>query len=175
MSNILDLFPDILQDFQEIKVLADVENQLLEDLKECAKISLNNQFIKTADENVIKQFEKYFKIKADVSESLNFRRERIINRLSNVPPFTYKYLERKLTELLGENAFEIEVDNFDVNFRIKIWYKDFLKEAEKTLIGILPANLNLNIDFAYNQYLKYKNKTHLELSAKTHGELRSEI
>lgn len=69
-----------------------------------------NMFFRTADAGTISMWEAVFKITPDPSDSLEFRRERILNRISMKPPFTIRFLENQLDRLIGEGEYTITVD-----------------------------------------------------------------
>src|SRR5574344_1954499 len=56
-----------------------------------------NTFVLTADESGIIMFESMLSIIANPAiEDLEFRRQRILNRMSMSPPFTFRFLKQKL-------------------------------------------------------------------------------
>ena len=61
-----------------------------------------NLFVQTMDEQTTADWEKIFRIVPNpLTETLQFRRDRILNRLSMHPPFTLTFLYQRLDALFG--------------------------------------------------------------------------
>lgn len=139
-----ELFPSVYDGVLEISVLAETEDVLLDQTLAQLEQAQLNQFILTADEETIEVYEKMFSILANPStESLEFRRERILNRMSLQPPFTMRWLQNKLDEIIGVGKWNAYVDyanrtlyieSFVVN---QLWFN----ELRITINRIKPCNL----------------------------------
>lgn len=100
--------PKIYKDVLEMDELLDTENELFKFVFSEQERAVNNQYIQTADEDGIKVYESMLHIIADpVNETLDFRRQRVMNRLSMSPPFTTIFLRQKLDEILGVGHYDI--------------------------------------------------------------------
>lgn len=139
-----ELFPSVYDGVLEILVLAETDDVLLDQALAQLEQAQLNQFILTADEETIEVYEKMFSILANPStESLEFRRERILNRMSLQPPFTMRWLQNKLDEIIGVGKWNAYVDyvnrtlyveSFVVN---QLWFN----ELRITINRIKPCNL----------------------------------
>lgn len=139
-----ELFPSVYDGVREIAVLAETDDVLLDQALARLEQAQLNQFILTADEETIEVYEKMFSILANPStESLEFRRERILNRMSLQPPFTMRWLQNKLDEIIGVGKWNAYVDyanrtlyveSFIVN---QLWFN----ELRITINRIKPCNL----------------------------------
>jgi hypothetical protein len=139
-----ELFPSVYDGVLEISVLAETDDVLLDQALAQLEQAQLNQFILTADEETIEVYEKMFSILANPStESLEFRRERILNRMSLQPPFTMRWLQNKLDEIIGVGKWNAYVDyvnrtlyveSFIVN---QLWFN----ELRITINRIKPCNL----------------------------------
>lgn len=139
-----ELFPSVYDGVLEISVLAETDDVLLDQALAQLEQAQLNQFILTADEETIEVYEKMFSILANPStESLEFRRERILNRMSLQPPFTMRWLQNKLDEIIGVGKWNAYVDyanrtlyveSFVVN---QLWFN----ELRITINRIKPCNL----------------------------------
>lgn len=139
-----ELFPSVYDGVLEISVLAETDDVLLNQALAQLEQAQLNQFILTADEETIEVYEKMFSILANPStESLEFRRERILNRMSLQPPFTMRWLQNKLDEIIGVGKWNAYVDyanrtlyveSFVVN---QLWFN----ELRITINRIKPCNL----------------------------------
>lgn len=144
MSNLAKYLPWIYKDFAETNALMDAEDLLFSNVEAEYDKGQKNQYILTADVDGIKIFEDMVGIIANPStESLDFRRERLLNRYSTAPPFTMRFLERKLNEILGKDAWNayLDYDNYtlylETSANAQVWYH----ELYVTIHGIKPANI----------------------------------
>lgn len=103
-----------------------------------------NFFPQTMDVDSVAQWEQVLGILANpVTESLDFRRARIINRISTKPPFTLQFLYNKLDELIGQNKWEVTVDypNYTLTIKTNAQDQSYSQEVEFTINRIKPAHI----------------------------------
>lgn len=104
-----------------------------------------DQFIQTCSLKAIGYYESFFHILADpTTESLEFRRERVLTRMKNLrPPYTYWYLRKMLDNFFGAGNYELEVDNDLYKITLEssanngAWYH----EIQVTMTAVKPANM----------------------------------
>jgi len=93
--------PQIYKGFTEMEDLIAVEDNILDEAENEKKNLEDNQYVLTANEYGIEQYEDMLDIIPNPAvETLQFRRDRIINRLSMTPPFTFRFLKKKLDEII---------------------------------------------------------------------------
>ena len=103
-----------------------------------------NTFVLTADESGITLFEKMLNITANArTEDLEFRRDRVLNRLSMSPPFTFRFLKQKLDEIIGVGAWDayIDFDNYTLYIESSAANQNWYQEVEFTIGRIKPCNM----------------------------------
>ena len=145
-----DYKPALYEDNIEMNALLNTEEIEFENrLKLGIENSYHNTFIKTANEQGIANYEKILNITSiPENESLDFRRDRVINRLTTAIPFTEIFLRRKLTELLGEGNWEYTLDYNNYLLTIKTlvpgnaWYVELLDFFNK----IVPCNIEWKLE-----------------------------
>ena len=96
------------------------------------------------DEGAVSEWEKIFGITADPeTETLDFRRARIINRLSMQPPYTLGFLYQKLDELIGKGRWEVNVDypNYTLYIKSSAINQSYAIEVAYTVNHIKPAHI----------------------------------
>ena len=144
MSNeILKHYPYFERNIAEFQKISEAESAELLSAKTQKDKILANQFVMTADNDGILMFEKLYGIIANPGESLQFRRERILNRIRLLPPFTETFLRALLDKFIGEGSYTLAVDY--ANYIIYINY-GFLDENIKKEISIIidkikPSNM----------------------------------
>jgi hypothetical protein len=140
-----NLIPKLYNNNVEMNDIVDSENIEFEELlKFQIRNSFEDTFIAIADSDGLANFEKLFSIVADLeTEDLDFRRQRLWNRLNTNPLFTEKYLQQKLDEILGAGNWSYDIVYNDYTLDIyalrpgKIW----LNELTSLLKKIMPCNI----------------------------------
>lgn len=144
MNELIKALPPELQEIEEFQVITDAELPQLQKLTNTVDQIRNNQFIMTSDVQAIKRREQKLGIQADpATESLDFRRVRLINRMSTKPPFTVRYLQQQLDNLVGEGLTIVRVDyaNRILTIVANIDNAPVFKEVERTIAVVKPANM----------------------------------
>lgn len=139
-----DLFPSVYNGVLEISVLSETDDVLLDQSLAKLERAQLNQFILTADEETISVYEKMFSILANpTTETLQFRRERILNRMSLQPPFTMRWLQNKLDEIIGVGKWNAYVDYANRTLYIESFVvnQQWFNELRITINRIKPCNL----------------------------------
>lgn len=116
----------------------------MEDLAEAAEAVNANMFIQEMDEAAVKQWEDILRILADpASETLEFRRARVLNRISIRPPFTLGFLYQKLDELIGKGKWEVNVDypNYTLYVKSSAQNQQYAIEVSYTINKLKPAHI----------------------------------
>lgn len=112
-------------------------------LEENIKHTRENGFILQMDEDAILNMEKMLKIKSISGESLDFRRDRVINRLNNKPPFNLAFLKNKLNSIYGEDKYTLVIDykNQILTLESSTDNQQWFKEGHITILSIKPASI----------------------------------
>lgn len=104
----------------------------------------DNLFIQTMDEGTTAAWESVFHIVPNpVTETLSFRRDRILNRLSMHPPFTLTFLYQRLDALFGPGNWEVEVDyaNYTLYIEAAVEDQQYFSEMSVTMDIIKPCHI----------------------------------
>ena len=144
MSNLKNYLPNIYKDVLETDELTSTEDLLFQDLNSETEKVRNNQLVLTSDVDGIEQYEKMLNIIPNPStESIEFRVDRIINRLSMTPPFTFSFLKKKLDEIIGVGKWEAYIDYANYTLYVEslavnqIWFHEILV----TINRLKPVNI----------------------------------
>lgn len=139
-----ELFPSVYNGVLEISALSETDDVLLDQALAKLERAQLNQFILTADEETISVYEKMFSILANpTTETLQFRRERILNRMSLQPPFTMRWLQNKLDGIIGVGKWNAYVDYANRTLYIESFVVNqrWFNELRITINRIKPCNL----------------------------------
>ena len=133
-------YRDIL-DYQEI---CQTEEAQFEALAMAVTAVADNFYFQTMDESAVAQWEQIFGISADPAvETLDFRRARLLNRISTQPPFTLAFLQQKLDELIGPGRWTVTVDypNYTLYIESSALNQSYATEVAFTINRIKPAHI----------------------------------
>lgn len=136
--------PQIYKGFTEMEDLIAVEDNILDAAENEKKNLEDNQYVLTANEYGIEQYEDMLDIIPNPAvETLQFRRDRVINRLSMTPPFTFRFLKKKLDEIIGVGKWKAYIDFSTYTLYVEssannqIWFEEILI----TMTNLKPANI----------------------------------
>ena len=110
-ANLIQYLPDWFRQITDFQYLMQTETGQFEILAALIDAVYQNFYVSTADEGTVKDWENLLHIIPNTAvETMDFRRARIINRLSYNPPFTLPYLYDRLDLLIGKGRWAVTVD-----------------------------------------------------------------
>jgi hypothetical protein len=109
-DRIMQHLPDYYQLIEDFRALDNTETIELDLLQGAVDQLFNDQFVMTSGLQAIRRREQMLGIQAKPSESLEFRRRRILNRYQTKPPFTIRFLQQQLDMLAGPGMAIAAVD-----------------------------------------------------------------
>ena len=140
-----NLVPKLYNNNIEMNAIINSEQK---DFEELLKLQIRNafedNFIKTADSDGLAKFESLMDIVANPElEDLEFRRQRLWNRLNANPIYTERYLQQKLDELLkpGNWNYNINYNEYTLDIYSLRPGKLWLNELKSLLQKIMPCNI----------------------------------
>ena len=144
MNRLLNYLPDIYHEVIDFVELTDTGAQEVVSAEQAISTLFDDQYVTEASEQAVKRREKMLGIQADpTTETLDFRRKRLINRYSTKPPFTVRYLQQRLDFLVGAGLTIVSVDPqaFILTVTTNIDNAALFKEVEHTVRVTKPANM----------------------------------
>lgn len=156
--SLIDYLPEFLQEIKEYKAIMNTENIEINKLKTQIENSKDEVSISNASEYGIKRYEKILGIKENTNLNLDERRLIVKNLFLNRAPYTIAWLRNKLESICGKDNYDVSIDyeNFSINVQIGYLFEEATEELRKDLINIIPANLNLLVNFWYIENLTIK-------------------
>lgn len=103
-----------------------------------------NFFFQTMGLDGIEMWEQIFHIVPNPqTEDLEFRRYRVLNRITTKPPYTLGFLYQKLDELIGPGLWEVTVDypNYTLYIESSAQNQNYAQEVAFTINRIKPAHI----------------------------------
>lgn len=157
MNRVLEALPVFYQGIREFNVLSTEQADQLDKLQAAFAQIENDQFILTSSESAIARREKDFRIIPDRrTETLDFRKRRLLARMRSRAPYTLRYLRQLLDSLLGSGKHSIDLDVllFDLEVLVNVESSSFYNEVVKLLERVVPLNMTLETAVVYlTEYL----------------------
>ena len=103
-----------------------------------------NFFFQTMGLSGVEMWEQIFHIVPNPqTEDLEFRRYRVLNRITTKPPYTLGFLYQKLDELIGPGLWEVNVDypNYTLYIESSAQNQNYATEVAFTINRIKPAHI----------------------------------
>lgn len=174
---LIDYLPPNLQLIREFKEIAKAEKKEIYDLWQELEDVLNDAYINHATVDGIDRWEKIFKVVPKPTDTDEIRRFRIIARLNEQLPYSYRNLELQLKNLCGDKGYTMELKNNDyiLKVRVELKVKEKYDEVDSLLNRVMPANIVIDLSLLYNQHKTLAKFTHAQLSKFTHKHIRNEV
>lgn len=153
----------IVRDTAEFQQIADAENPEFNTVLKCLYNILKDGFINDLTENGAMRWEKILELPVSSTATLEERKVRILTYLSIRRPYTIRVLKQMITNLLGEDNFELSIDNDAQTLRI-VMPNDVLSKLDqvKELSNrVIPQNLAVEYD-SYPLPIGYTRLEYLE-------------
>lgn len=139
------LLPKLYNNNVEMKAIINAEEKDFEEiLKFEIRNSFEDNFIKIADSDGLYRFEVLFNITPDLeNEDLEFRRQRLWNRINASPLYTERVLQQKLDEILkpGNWSYDIDYNNYTLDIYSLSPGRMWINELRNWIEKIIPCNI----------------------------------
>lgn len=136
--------PSVYDNIVEMNELINSEEHILNIARKEMSAAFYNTFVLTSDESGVIMFEKMLNIVTNPkTEDLEFRRQRILNRLSMSSPFTFTFLKHKLDEIIGVGLWTSYIDfsNYTIYVEASAVDQNWYSEVEFTINRLKPCNM----------------------------------
>lgn len=142
MENLPDYFKPVLEFIQIMRAHGYALNQLDSNIRSV----YDNFYIQTCDVATLSYYEGLLGILPGVNDTIDFRRQRVMQQLSLVPRFDINWLNDKLTELYGPNGYDLTVSSVDSTLDINITSGTYaaLQLFYDFIWDVLPAHMELS-------------------------------
>lgn len=108
-----------------------------------------DQFAISSNKRGIERYERIVEVRANRAlEDDDFRKRRIVNRLTTLPPFSMPFLRAKLNEIVGVDQWQLLMDYDNYNLIIKVYRTDrnWYNELKITLEAVKPCNIGMELN-----------------------------
>lgn len=173
----IDYLPPVMNDYEEIEQICNAEQFAKERLWQNLEKTFNECHISTQSKKGAERWEKTLGIIPKDTDSLEVRNLRILAKLHEDLPYTYRTFKRMLSGLTGgEDAYNLTINNdlYTVNIKVALKSKDLMNEIGVLADRVIPAHMILIVELMYNTHrmIKDAGMTHRDLSQYTHRQIR---
>lgn len=136
--------PTWYKPIEEYQQICQTETAQLETLAAAIHAVKENFYFQTMNLEGVEMWEDVLRIIPNPStEDLDFRRARVLNRITTKPPFTLGFLYQKLDELIGPGEWTVTVDYPNYTLYIEAAAQDvnWSGEISYTINKIKPAHI----------------------------------
>lgn len=143
-TDILQYLPDWFRQIKDFRDLMETERGELDALAAAMEAVHRNFYLGTADAGTVSDWERFLHITPDEGvEPLDFRRARVINRLSSNPPFSLPFLYERLDLLIGKDKWSAAVDyeNYTLYVEAAAENQAWSSEVLATINTIKPCHI----------------------------------
>lgn len=142
-TELMSLLPDFYRGIKDYQVIMETEKAELDALALFINAVHDNFYIQTLDEGSIEAWERFLGISVESEDTIEFRRVRILNRMSLRPPFTLSFLYSRLDELIGVGAWNVFMDyaNYTMYIESSAANQAYAIEVAYTINLIKPAHI----------------------------------
>lgn len=104
-----------------------------------------NLYIQTADEATIAWWENLLGLQTQFGDTLEFRRARVLQKVSAAVPFSIGFLHDQLTALFGAGGYTVDVDPVELTLTVNVNNADYgaLDLLFDLLWDVIPAHLQI--------------------------------
>jgi len=143
---IRDNYPPIYDNNKTVDALSYVQQIELDSQKARIKQIFNNSFVLTADEVGVRNYERILSILAFPDETLDYRKVRIIAKLSLRVPFTRLFLFSFLDFIFGVGQYRLDFpDPFKIRIRVANIPNARFLEGLAEIRRFIPANIEMEV------------------------------
>ncbi len=143
-TDLHEYLPTWYQDIKDYDAILTAEEQQIRLAASFMEMVHGNNFFADMTTQAVEMWEKILGVIPNIeTESLEFRRARLINRISTKPPFTLRFLKGRLDDLIGPGAYSVEVDYNNYTLYVESMARNQLwaSEVEFTINSIKPAHI----------------------------------
>ena len=147
-AELIKYLPQFLREYEEIKRLTDAENPEFQALFNALEKLRNDLFVLSCSANGIERFENLLGISSDSRESLETRISRVLMRLNDFIPITFKTLIDRMDVICGSGNYELLPDwnNYFLKIITRFDVYGQTDDFKRLIEEIIPANLRLEFE-----------------------------
>ena len=135
-------FEKYIKDTKEINELGNAYQFVFDKAENEGQTLLNNQYILSADETIVREWELYLDIPFDSSLTLDERKQQILLKRNMKPPYTLNNMKKQIYAFTGvENEITEDRANLAITINLTGASNDTVKLVNQYMKRIKPVNV----------------------------------
>lgn len=165
--------PEIIKNIPDIKQIYDINEMQGDTLDQTVEQIDSDMNIDEMDASTVERWETILKIVPARSDTLDVRRFRIKTKITDIMPYTYRALERKLDDMCA-GAYDIVIDRINQSIKVNLGLASQKKinDVMNMLEEMVPLDMIIDTSVLYNAHGYLAQYPHCILAQFTHKELR---
>lgn len=137
--------PDYFRPIIEFQAILNAHGYVLDGLDaNAAQIAANN-YISTCDEETLEYWENLLDITYQFGDTLDYRRDRVLQKFNTIVPFSIGFLNDRLTSLFGADGYTAVIDYSAQTLTVRVTSDRYgaVNLLYDLLWDIVPAHLQI--------------------------------
>lgn len=146
-SELINLLPPFLRTILEYCIIFEIEESAFDELTLNIENLSKEVIIDKAKSYGLVQYEKIFNI-INTTTDIEERRFNLKSKMINQLPFNMEWLNDKLKSLVGENNYQIIIENsiYKVSLNVSSIFEDVAQRLYGIYRQLIPANMELVVN-----------------------------
>ncbi|TPE70677.1 putative phage tail protein [Halalkalibacterium halodurans] len=156
-EEMIEYLPPFIARLREMQEIISTEAKEMDDQQDLTFDATDQLFISTATWG-LDRWERILNVTRDPDDSYEIRRARLINRTSNIPPATYRALERVVNRFLKNPSARVRLVEEEYRFTVDVDIDDLqhVRLIVEALENMKPAHLAYVLRPAFEERIKIK-------------------
>ena len=145
VQTLIKQLPDFFRLILEFQEIMKAHGYILDSFDSNMYQIAANNYISTCDVKTIAYYENLLGIVYRFGDTLEYRRSRLLQKFNTIVPFSIGFLKDKLTELYGEDGYELSVSSPDCTITVKVTSDRYgaIDLLYDLLWDVIPAHLQI--------------------------------
>lgn len=142
-ANLMLLLPPYFQSIYEYEILMGVEESELDAAERSMERVRQNLYVQTCDDMTLREYERLFGIIRQVGTTMDRRRQMVLSRMNQQPPYTLSKLKEILNAAVGAGGYRLDVRYGIYEMELDVIDEPFqsLKNIQYMVENMIPAHL----------------------------------
>ena len=176
-QELIDYLPEHLKKFKEFQEINRVLQDVIDSIAGSADTLVNNCYINECDANSIAHYERIYSITPEPTDTLEQRKNRIIQKLSFSPRNNIDNLYARVAEFCGDDEYSISYEPQKNNLTIATSFEDSSRYVEfcEYIESTLPMNMYYEVSNDFERTLSVDNGVRNTIISKKVKRVESEV
>lgn len=171
----LEYIPPVLHDVRDFVCVLGAMEVEFDDIWELEGLQEQELFVDTAQTVGLERWEEILRISPREESTVQERRQIVLARLRQVPPYCFRTFLRLLEGLLGtEGGYTVTLEGLRLTIRLTFPLWGFESAVRDMIRYIVPANIETRLVLSMITHRRLGERTHGALGMYTHRRLKEQ-